>query len=343
MEKVILSIIVPVYNTQKYLSDCIESIINQSFSSWELLLIDDGSSDNSGLICDKYASIDSRIRVFHKDNGGVSSARNLGIQKALGEWITFIDADDLVESTFLEGLLIPTITNKDLDFVHGGCTNYCSGHKVNIEQQFTDIISNDFIHLFNNFRGLIVSKLFRLEKIKNGCNGHNIKFDENIHYAEDMAFTLDFIKTVDKYAFVHEVGYLYRRDNNLSATHNTHSIPYESFYYSAIKLYYSVIDIVTLKDIPEDQCIFRYKQRGYFLFLSILNLYETEKLRSVRLLTLRNNYSKHQYSIMKLSADRIFDRFLTSLLCLSYFSLFDFCLRFKKLVSKIIFSCNHSV
>ena len=186
MEKVILSIVVPVYNVEAYLSECLESIINQSFASWELLLVDDGSLDNSGLICDKYATIDHRILVFHKSNGGVSSARNLGIKEASGEWITFVDADDLVEPTFFEGLLCPTKINMNLDFVQGGCTNYSAGLKGSIEQQYTDKISSDFIYLFNNFRGLTVSKLFRLENVKKGFNGLPIKFDENMRFAEDM-------------------------------------------------------------------------------------------------------------------------------------------------------------
>ena len=89
-----ISIIIPVYNTQQYLPRCIDSILSQSFTDFELLLIDDGSTDGSGKICDAYAEKDNRIRVFHKENGGVSSARNLGLNEAQGEWICFVDSDD---------------------------------------------------------------------------------------------------------------------------------------------------------------------------------------------------------------------------------------------------------
>lgn len=92
----LISIIVPIYNAESTLNRCIDSIINQSFDDWELLLIDDGSKDQSGKICDEYATKDSRIKVFHKENGGVSSARNLGLDNALGKWITFIDSDDKI-------------------------------------------------------------------------------------------------------------------------------------------------------------------------------------------------------------------------------------------------------
>lgn len=91
-----VSVIVPVYNVEKLLQRCIDSILAQTFTDFELLLIDDGSKDKSGEICDEYAAKDSRIRVFHKQNGGVSTARNLGIDKAQGEWIYFVDSDDIV-------------------------------------------------------------------------------------------------------------------------------------------------------------------------------------------------------------------------------------------------------
>ena len=89
-----ISVIVPVYNTEKFLDECIQSILAQTYTDFELLLIDDGSTDSSGAICDKYAEQDSRIRVFHKENGGVTSARQLGVENANGEFVTFVDSDD---------------------------------------------------------------------------------------------------------------------------------------------------------------------------------------------------------------------------------------------------------
>lgn len=97
-----VSIIVPVYNVEKYLPKCIESIMDQTFTDFELLLIDDGSPDNSGKICDEYGIRDSRIRVFHTANRGVSSARNLGIEQAQGKWVTFVDSDDWLDRKCLE-------------------------------------------------------------------------------------------------------------------------------------------------------------------------------------------------------------------------------------------------
>ena len=97
----VISIIVPVYNTEKYLQRCINSILAQTYVDYELLLVNDGSTDGSGNICDEYAKNDSRVKVFHKKNGGVSSARNVGLEEAQGEWVTFVDSDDWINEHFL--------------------------------------------------------------------------------------------------------------------------------------------------------------------------------------------------------------------------------------------------
>lgn len=96
-----ISIIVPVYNTEKYLDRCIQSILDQTYTNWELLLIDDGSTDSSGTICDKYALQDERIFVFHKKNSGAQSSRDYGVKRSRGEWIAYIDSDDYIAKTYL--------------------------------------------------------------------------------------------------------------------------------------------------------------------------------------------------------------------------------------------------
>ena len=98
----LVSVIVPVYNVEKYLPRCLDSILQQTYKKWELLLIDDGSKDESGKICDDYAVKDERIRVVHTSNQGVSSARNKGLDAAIGEWIAFIDPDDWWSPCYLE-------------------------------------------------------------------------------------------------------------------------------------------------------------------------------------------------------------------------------------------------
>ena len=111
-----ISIIVPIYKAEQYIHRCVDSILAQSYTDFELLLINDGSPDGCGAICDAYAVKDSRVRVFHKENGGVSSARNFGIESAIGEWIIFIDSDDYLQPCFLSKLT----TLLDADWIIGG-------------------------------------------------------------------------------------------------------------------------------------------------------------------------------------------------------------------------------
>jgi Glycosyltransferases involved in cell wall biogenesis len=103
-KEIIISVIVPVYKAEKYINKCIDSILAQTYPNFEIILIEDGSPDNSGKICDEYALKDSRIRAFHKTNGGVSSARNVGLREAKGDLICFIDSDDFVEKDYFEAI-----------------------------------------------------------------------------------------------------------------------------------------------------------------------------------------------------------------------------------------------
>lgn len=118
----VISIIMPVYNSEKYISDAIESVLHQTYTDFELLLIDDGSSDQSPAICDEFAKQDYRIRVFHKDNGGVCSARNLGIRESRGEYITFIDNDDLYLPKYLE-VMVTELKVHPVDIIRCGRKN----------------------------------------------------------------------------------------------------------------------------------------------------------------------------------------------------------------------------
>lgn len=118
MNKPLISIIVPVYNVETYLDQCIHSVLNQTYSNWELLLINDGSTDSSGSMCDDYARRDGRIRVIHMKNRGVSEARNTGLTLSKGEYITFLDSDDGIREDFLETCLTTAIQH-EVDIVIG--------------------------------------------------------------------------------------------------------------------------------------------------------------------------------------------------------------------------------
>ena len=104
-DRPLVSVIVPVYNVEDYLEQCVLSIIAQTYHELEILLVDDGSTDESGVICDRLSEVDARVAVYHKANGGLSDARNYGLRRALGQWVSFIDGDDYVSPVFIEVLL----------------------------------------------------------------------------------------------------------------------------------------------------------------------------------------------------------------------------------------------
>lgn len=133
----IISIIVPVYNVEKYLNKCINSILNQTFEDYELILVDDGSTDNSSRICDEYAKIDDRIKVIHKINGGLSSARNMGIENSCGEYIAFIDSDDYIHPQMIE-ILYNNIKMYQADI------SICNYENVKENEAYNKIIFKDF-------------------------------------------------------------------------------------------------------------------------------------------------------------------------------------------------------
>lgn len=126
-----ISVVVPVYNSSQYLERCVDSILNQSYGDFELLLIDDGSTDDSGTICDKYSLLDKRVKAFHQSsNKGVSAARNHGLHASNGEWITFIDSDDYIKPDYLANFNPSSLTKSDL-VIQGIISTNHSGDIIN--------------------------------------------------------------------------------------------------------------------------------------------------------------------------------------------------------------------
>lgn len=257
-----LSIVVPVYKVESYIRECVDSILNQTFTDWELLLINDGSPDSSGLICEEYAQKDSRIKVFHKNNGGVGTARNLGIEQAGGEWITFVDADDFVGPYYLEKINKSTC-DLDIELIHAGCKNYKDGD-VSINQEYEDVVNDNDSLLFKSFRGLVVSKWFKKSIIRK----YNIRFDERMKIGEDYVFTVDYITHISKYALNSCTDYYYRIHSN-SASHQRRSFKdYDVALYEFQRQYMAVVKYITFKRIPEKDCWYRWS----ILSTDILNV-----------------------------------------------------------------------
>lgn len=212
-----VAIIVPVYNAEQYLKECLESIISQTYNNIEIILIDDGSTDNSGNICDEYAIKDKRIRVFHNENRGVSYSRNLGISKATSKYLLFVDSDDVVKKEYVYELIKP-IKKEDYDLVICNKIDiYLPKNKQN--EIFIDekILSRNFIDDYYLLIELLKApyvKLYKKEIIKR----NNIEFPINVNSSEDQRFNFEYFKHVKKYFFVNKSLYVYfhRKNNSLS-------------------------------------------------------------------------------------------------------------------------------
>ena len=233
-----ISVIVPVYNTEKYLHRCVDSILAQTFTDFELLLIDDGSTDSSGAICDEYAQKDSRVRVFHKENGGASSARNLGLDNAKGEWITFCDSDDFVYSYWLSNFDVDK-NGRTYDIICQGIE--CSKKFVETHNSnkylfdFAGPIQEGLLLLYeHSIVGYTVIKLFKREKIKK----YNLRFNLKYNFIEDEEFVLRYLNCCETMISVSKVGYYYFVPNWAAkyVAKNEYDL-WLSLYKSAVDLY----------------------------------------------------------------------------------------------------------
>ena len=216
-----ISVIVPIYNAEKFLHYCIDSILNQSFVDFEILLVNDGSTDNSGKISDKYAEKDTRVKVIHKQNGGVSSARNAGIEAAQGEYICFVDSDDYLESNYLKELVETKKKYPDFDNVWCGFQTVEDYLKSNINTVASEYNKD---YSFSNLSSIMDlcekwlvqmpwNKLFLTKTIKE----NSIIFPPELSLGEDYIFNLRYLDcTNGKIAVVNKPLYDYLRDGKES-------------------------------------------------------------------------------------------------------------------------------
>lgn len=205
-----ISIIVPVYKAENYLHRCVDSLLAQTFSDFEVLLIDDGSPDRSGEICDEYAKKDNRIRVFHKENGGVSSARQCGIDNAEGEYTIHADPDDWVEATMLEELYAKA-KEEDADMVI--CDFYVNyGNKQIYKKQKPSSLDHETVlkEMFQQLHGSCWNKLIRRSCYKD----NNISFDLELSFCEDLYFHIQLLSNPIKITYLNRSFYHYVRDVN---------------------------------------------------------------------------------------------------------------------------------
>lgn len=188
-----ISVIIPVYNAENYLHQCLKALLNQTHKDFEIIIINDGSKDKSGEICDQYAAEDQRISVFHKANEGVSATRNFGIDKSVNEWITFVDGDDIVLENYLSDLV--NSVDDNVDMVVAAVEQLRDDQKSKtLVRSFDGLIKkNDFQTLVEKLQivnfGYVYSILYR----KSIITENNVKFDTRLAQSEDMLFILDYI------------------------------------------------------------------------------------------------------------------------------------------------------
>lgn len=250
----LISVIVPVYQVETYLENCIRSILRQSYTNFELILVDDGSKDKCPEICDHYAEKDDRIRVVHKPNGGISSARNRGIEEAKGAWYCFIDGDDYIAEDYLWYLLRLCVDYKtdisccmyDLVYENG------NPHDENVK---CDSCSKDRIYSAEQFVYLLVCDKvanYTWNKLFRAALWENIRFDENFKIYEDSAALYKAASKASKIVFGCEIKYYYVQRGN-SLLHTNQNIRNIRDYFYLLKDQENFIEkyhIATSRKIP---------------------------------------------------------------------------------------------
>lgn len=295
MNNYLVSVIIPIYNVEKYLNRCVDSIINQTYSNLEVILVNDGSSDDSSTICDYYKSKDSRVIIIHKENGGLSDARNFGLDIAIGDYIMFLDSDDYIENNMIENLLMVVEENHSdvvicgyyADFVDANEQLLFSREQKGIkgtfmESNFCEIpLNNELIGLL----GYAWNKLYRRQVITK----YNLKFVKGLSLVEDIEFNAPLLSVCSKISFIESpyIHYMQRPRETLGGKF------YEN-YYDLKKMALNSVESMLISWRRTTQEISNIKNEMNY------NALKT----TIRLLSKTNNYSKEEKKI-----------YINSLLC----------------------------
>ena len=250
----IVSIIVPVYNAEATLPRCVESILNQEFRDFELLLIDDGSPDGSGALCDGYAAGDSRVRVFHVPNGGVSAARNLGLDHARGEYLQFLDSDDWITQDATT-LLVRAARDHGCDLVISDFYRVVGervSHKGDIEEDSVLTREEYAAHMMERpadfYYGVLWNKLYRRSIVEAG----HLRCDTGVSWCEDFLFNLEYLRRARLIAACARPVYCYvKRPGSLVATQATpaRTVEMKRTVFAAYKQLYQALDLYEEKKL----------------------------------------------------------------------------------------------
>ena len=284
-----LSIIIPIYNKSRYLSTILQQVREQSFADYECLLIDDGSTDGSGEICDEFSAIDSRFCVFHIPNGGVSHARNVGLHYATGKYITFIDADDEIHPDYLKNLYC-RIEQDNADMIIGSSVKIWDNSSrkeyiiapydslIDSNRLFSEFVRNQYS---NGIYGYCWGKMIRHDLIQGTW------FDEKIRLAEDLDFYLSIYPRTKTICFDRKPYYFYRQD----AENSSMQLPdWKIDYYTQLKIQLKIFSMLkeqnSLNEENEALVINRIYDYVYFTIFHAPNHEILEYCRRIRSLNL---------------------------------------------------------
>ncbi|QLK32463.1 glycosyltransferase [Lactobacillus crispatus] len=268
----IVSVIVPVYNVQKYLSQCIDSIVNQAYKNIEILLIDDGSTDESGKICDIYQKKYTNIKSFHKNNTGLGLTRNYGLARATGDFVMFVDSDDVLKNTCITEL-IKVVINDDVDTVIGGYTRIDNKKNCLFKEKYLpkiyygkDVQNKCFTRMLGNLykntdsiKMSVWNCLYSMNIIKK----NNLQFpSERKYISEDLIWDSEYFKYAIRVAISDSTSYLYRY-NPLSLT-NSYNM---NRFILSIDLYSYVSDLIIKMKLPEEAS--KRFQKSFFIYVRL--------------------------------------------------------------------------
>lgn len=251
----LISIIVPVYNVEKYLDRCINSLVEQTYKKIEIILVNDGSKDRSGFICDDWEKKDSRIMCIHQENKGVSSARNVGFNQSTGDYILFIDGDDEIARDMCEKMLNQLLED-NADVCYCGFLNIFQDRTEKIVPKSKVLIESEILHELvteGTFFTAIWNKLFRRSILQNKQAGF-IEFTQGIYLGEDALWLSKVLKNARKVVALPEALYYWKRREN-SATQGGSTIRTDEKYLSVLEAYKKMVN--ELCDHPSRNIIFK--------------------------------------------------------------------------------------
>ena len=322
-----VSIIIPVYNNEAQLDRSIKSVLSQTYSNFELIIVNDGSRDTSGQICDKYANSDPRVIVIHKNNGGVSSARNAALDVAKGDYIVFVDSDDYVSPMYVENMVKANDGRKEVGLIVGGYISVDDdGQKINafnnrVFKENQIITAIEEINLCK--KGYPWAKLYDGKTIRL----NKLRFCEQVHYSEDMVFMLTYLKYCKWILFIDKADYYYARNTGGTLINKFH--PYENEIAGFDNFNHCLNDLANIHHTSIFNMPNSLAWLSFFIIRSVMSLYRfnvnNNKIGN-RLCFLKEHITSEHVKILRATTEKWtgVNKMISYLICRNQFILLDF-------------------